>query len=624
MRCFQRVAGGHVHFARRQAAGRWFRACGTWETTMQKQLTVGSRWLCGDRIVEIDGPLSLYQVQVRDMGTGNLLPASLETLQPLSTSQQKGEPLVVPEAEWSRALSIAKMLAPYVVGALPHRVKRELAKQFNVSLRQIQRLMARYRQCQQTSALVPGRGGRPVGLRLLEPQVEQLIQHVISKHYARREAASQSEVSERVRLMCQRLNLPPPDPKTVVSRIRAEKGFYLECKRQGAKAARQRFEPRPGKLMVERALALIQIDHTRADINLVADDDPSQVIGRPWLTLAIDVATRAVVGYYLTMDAPSAISVAMCVAHVMLPKAENDIEPGCWPMNGKPACILVDNGKDLRSKAFQRGCEQHGIELNWRPVAEPHYGAHIERLMGTFMRRVHTLPGTTFSNVKQRGDYPSERKACLTFDDFRAWLLEQICHGYHVRRHRGIGMPPLVAWERSFQDDDGCYALPPVPMDRATVRRDFYPFEHRRMQRTGVQFARSRYWHPDLAPLIHPERRVCVHYHPGDLSRVWVRGEDHILIEAPAVAGVALLEGRSVMLDEADQSHLDDLKRRGYDRSDAIREDAEHRKRQHRAMSSTTPKTSRSSKRHGNQAGPAPRPPVPLDRASIITEVLEP
>jgi len=600
-----------------------------WETAMQKQLTVGSRWLCGDRIVEIDGPLSLHEVQVRDMGTGNLLPASLETLQPLSRSQQKGEPLVVPEAEWIRALSIAKALAPYVVGTLPHRVKRELAKQFNVSLRQIQRLMARYRQCQQTTALVPRRGGRPAGLRLLEPQVEQLIQHVISKHYARREAASQSEVSERVRLMCQRLNLPPPDPKTVVSRIRAEKGFYLECKRQGAKAARQRFEPRPGKLMVERALALIQIDHTRADINLVADDDPSQVIGRPWLTLAIDVATRAVVGYHLTMDAPSAISVAMCVAHVMLPKAENDIEPGCWPMNGKPACILVDNGKDLRSKAFQRGCEQHGIELNWRPVAEPHYGAHIERLMGTFMRRVHTLPGTTFSNVKHRGNYPSERKACLTLADFRAWLVEQICHGYHVRHHRGVGMPPLVAWERSFQDDDGCYTLPLAPMDRATVRRDFYPFEYRRMQRTGVQFAGSRYWHPDLAPLIHPERRVCVHYHPDDLSRVWVRSEDNILVEATVVAGRRLREGLRVKLDEAKQAQLDASKLLGYDRGDAIQSQAERRKRQRTRTTSASASEHKKNQRgrHNQTASNASlasaRPQVPLSRASVSVEVLD-
>jgi len=590
---------------------------------MQKNLTVGSRWLCGDRIVEIDGPLSLYQVQVRDVGTGNLLPASLETLQPLPASRRESDPLALPQAAWDRALSLATALEPYVIGTLPHRIVRELAKQFDVSIRQIQRNMARYRQCQQTSALAPRRGGRPVGLRLLKPEVEQLIQHVVSKHYARREAASQSEVCERVRLMCQRLNLSPPDPKTIVSRIRAEKGFHLECKRLGGKAARQRFEPRPGKLMAERALALIQIDHTLADIILVADDDPSQVIGRPWLTLAIDVATRAVVGYYLSMDAPSTNSLAMCLEHLMLPKMENDIEPGLWPMYGKPVGILVDNGKDLRSMAFQRGCEQHGIALQWRPVAEPHYGAHIERLMGTFMRRVHTLPGTTFSNVKQRGDYPSERKACLTLNEFRAWLVEQICHGYHVRRHRGIGMPPLVAWERSFQDEDGRYALPPAPMDRAAVRRDFYPFKYRRMQRTGVQFARSRYWHPAFEPLIHPERRVCVHYRPGDPSRVWVRGEDHILIEAPAVAGVALKEGRGVTLDEAGQSHLDDLKRMGYDRSDAIREDAEHRKRQHRAAGGTPPKAPRSPKRHDDQAKPDPRPPVPLNRASIITEVLE-
>lgn len=35
----------------------------------------------------------------------------------------------------------------------------------------------------------------------------------------------------------------------------------------------------------------------------------------------------------------------MCVAHVMLPKAENDIEPDLWPMYGTPEAILVDNGK---------------------------------------------------------------------------------------------------------------------------------------------------------------------------------------------------------------------------------------------------------------------------------------
>src|SRR5690242_16472411 len=40
--------------------------------------------------------------------------------------------------------------------------------------------------------------------------------------------------------------------------------------------------------------------------------------------------------------------------------------------------------------------------------------AKIERLMGTLMSRVHALPGTTFSNVVARGDYPAEQKAILT------------------------------------------------------------------------------------------------------------------------------------------------------------------------------------------------------------------
>ncbi|MCP1375162.1 Mu transposase C-terminal domain-containing protein [Dyella lutea] len=591
---------------------------------MQTQLTVGSRWLCGDRIVEIDGPLSLYQVQVRDAGTGNLLPVAIGTLKPIPTSRRDAEPSVVPQAEWDRARAIAKALAPYVADHLPRQVADELAEQFDVCLRQIRRWLARYRQNQQTTALVPRSGGRPRGLRLLDPQVEQLIQHVISKHYARREAASQSEVCERIRLMCQRLQRSPPARKTIVSRIRAEDSFHLALKRQGSKAARQQFEPRPGKLTAERALRLIQIDHTRADINLVADDDPTRVIGRPWLTLAIDVATRAVAGYYLSMETPSAISVAMCVAHMMLPKAENDIESGLWPMYGTPEAILVDNGKDLRSLAFQRGCEQHGIDLKWRPVAEPHYGAHIERLMGTFMRRVHTLPGTTFSNVKQRGDYPSESKACLTLADFRAWVIEQICRGYHVRHHRGLGMPPLVAWERSFQDENGHCVLPAAPMERSTLRRDFYPFVHRRLQRTGVQFAQSRYWNPALAPLIHPNRVVKVHYHPDNPACVWVRADDDILIEATVVAGVALGEGKRATLDGSEQARLDAIKLLGYDRSDAVRTEAERGKRQHGRSQATSSAAKQKRQRRVTASGSTTtRPQVPLSRASVRAEVLD-
>ena len=106
---------------------------------------------------------------------------------------------------------------------------------------------------------------------------------------------------------------------------------------------------------------------------------------------------------------------ALCLAHAVLPKDEwlSRWRVDIWPVWGKPDTIHVDNGKDFRSEALSRGCQQHGITLDFRPVARPAYGGHIERLIGTMMGEVHLLPGTTFSNIQERGDYNSEKHSCL-------------------------------------------------------------------------------------------------------------------------------------------------------------------------------------------------------------------
>jgi putative transposase len=57
----------------------------------------------------------------------------------------------------------------------------------------------------------------------------------------------------------------------------------------------------------------VQIDHTVIDL-IVVDERDRQPIGRPYLTLAIDVFTRCVVGMVVTLEAPSAVSVGLCLA----------------------------------------------------------------------------------------------------------------------------------------------------------------------------------------------------------------------------------------------------------------------------------------------------------------------
>ncbi|WP_246726163.1 transposase family protein [Rhizobium lusitanum] len=78
-----------------------------------------------------------------------------------------------------------------------------------------------------------------------------------------------------------------------------------------------------------------------------------------------------------------------------------------WPVAGLPDMVHVDNDADFRSRAFKRGCEDAGIAIDWRPPGEPRFGGHIEHLIGTQMGRLHLLPGTTFSNERELGDYNS-------------------------------------------------------------------------------------------------------------------------------------------------------------------------------------------------------------------------
>jgi len=61
----------------------------------------------------------------------------------------------------------------------------------------------------------------------------------------------------------------------------------------------------PGQYAASRPLEVVEIDHTEVDVFLVNETTRKTVDKRPWLTLAIDVFTRIVVGFHLSMDKPS-------------------------------------------------------------------------------------------------------------------------------------------------------------------------------------------------------------------------------------------------------------------------------------------------------------------------------
>lgn len=331
------------------------------------------------------------------------------------------------------------------------------AAALGITERQFWRLLRSYAKHQSVSGLLPQVIGRKHGTRMLDPGVERVIAEKIETYYLQPERPTQKALVERIATTCRDQKLLPPSRKAVAIRLDAYRTRDAQRRRIGSKKAKYSFVGMPGHVEASAALERVEIDHTPMDVMVCSDDPLCDYIGRPWLTVAIDVFTRCVLGIHIGFEPPSILSVALCLTHAVLPKlpaAEFGV-PLDWPMHGLPKMIMVDNGRDFVSKAFQRGCDEYGIVLAFRPVGSPHYGGTIERLIGTMVGQCHLLPGTTKNSVKAKGDYDSAKHAAMTLSQVRRWFAEQLLGRYHLREHRMLRIPPLEAWRRAMEAGDG-------------------------------------------------------------------------------------------------------------------------------------------------------------------------
>lgn len=192
-----------------------------------------------------------------------------------------------------------------------------------------------------------------------------------------------------------------------------------------------------------------------------------------------------------------------------------------WPCHGFPEVVHSDNGVDFRSLAIRRGLDTYGVTQSFRPVRQPRFGALIERFIGTLMGELHIVPGTTFSNVQQRGEYDSDRKSIMSLDGFEEWVLLQISR-YHRSPHRGLdGFTPQSRWEEAVASGFKPQAVPPGYAEDVLLA--FLPSAKRQVSRTGIHFKRLRYWASWFGPLIRKGKgSVEIRFDPRDMSYIWV------------------------------------------------------------------------------------------------------
>ena len=423
------------------------------------------------------------------------------------------------EEEWQEVLRQAEVLRRLPLRPTACEVADAMAA-LEVSRATLFRWLKRYRTEGRAAALIHRKPGRRGGVDAFDPALKTIVDRNITTFYATPERPTLTRLRKSIAADCHAEHLPPPSIRRLKGYLATLNVEAMTRRREGKARADAQFLALPGEFSAERPLQIVQIDHTKVDVTVV-DPIERQPIGRPILTIAIDVCTRMVLGFYLSLEAPSVTSVALCLTHAIIDKTRWLEDRGIfleWPASGLPECIHVDNGAEFHARAFKRGCDDYNIVVSYRPPGTPRFGGHIERLIGTMMGAVHLLPGTHFSNVLDRGDYDPAANAVMTMRELEVWLALEII-AYHSDLHRGIGRPPVAAWNEAIPT---C-AQRPVS-DPLAFLIDFLPFEARVLRRTGIHLNNICYWSDGFAPWIgRCDDKVLVKYDPRDLHQVFVK-----------------------------------------------------------------------------------------------------
>jgi putative transposase len=314
-----------------------------------------------------------------------------------------------------------------------------------------------------------GRAGRPI-----DAVHRSIFDEAVCEVFLTPQKMPGKAVVDAVETKFERINQGVPEADRLKAPSRATvyrwlKTLYYEVvkkAREGKAATLKELRSVVGAVKVDRILERVELDHTPLDI-LVICQITKMILGRPWLTLAIDRFSRMILGFYISFHAPSGTSVLYCLRMMIMPKEQlleryPDVV-GPWPGRGIPDTAVTDNGMDLHADAVETICLEIGIELQYCGVARPEMKGAIERAIGTVNRTlIHTLPGTTFSNVQQRGDYDSEQHAALDIEVLTHVLVKWIVDVYHKTPHRGLGgRTPLNVWQAG--EADRTVELPAFP-----------------------------------------------------------------------------------------------------------------------------------------------------------------
>jgi len=192
--------------------------------------------------------------------------------------------------------------------------------------------------------------------------------------------------------------LPLPDVSSLHDQVNKLDDYDVIEARYGKKIADEKYRAVLQGARPTRPLERVECDHTTTDL-FVVDPVTMLPIGRAFLTWMVDVYTKMILGFYISFNPPSYLTVMECLKHAIRPKTyvrekysniRND-----WKVYGIPEVLVVDNAREFHGHNLKDACHQLGIVLQFSPRGKPWIRTTVERSFRTIATQLHhQMPGT--------------------------------------------------------------------------------------------------------------------------------------------------------------------------------------------------------------------------------------
>lgn len=339
-------------------------------------------------------------------------------------------------------------------------------------------------------------------------RISKRLQQAIEGLALKPQKLSVAAIRRQAAHIAKRLGEPLPSYTTVRRVIAGLDPGLVMMAHEGTKAYRDNFD------LVHRRQSsepneIWQADHTQLDV-LVRDGKDAR---KPWLTIILDDYSRAVAGYLVSFQGPSAIQTALALRQAIWRKSNP-----AWEVCGIPQMLYTDHGSDFTSKHIEQVAADLKIRMIFSTIGRPRGRGKIERFFQSLSQVLLTrLPGYAPPGTKKPQAILSLAQLIQEIEDYL--LLE-----YNVTSHTGTGQVPKQRWQAGGFLPQMPQSLEALDLLLLTVPKP------RKVQSDGIHFMGMRYIDINLAPYV--GEGVVIRYDPRDIAQIRVFFKGRFLCKA--------------------------------------------------------------------------------------------